>query len=110
MLRRKVTLIPRDYWQFNLADLAKGLVSAVSGKAASSVDLPAIGPAIPVSTGRAGLTLLLEAMDLRGGKVGVPLFCRHVVFEAIVNAGCVPVFLDVDPETYCLSVESVTRA
>jgi len=46
---------------------------------------------------------MLESLSLpAGSKVGVPLFVCEAVFEAVVRAGCQPVFLDVDPETMIL--------
>jgi len=42
-------------------------------------------------------------------RVGVPLYCCSAVFEAIVAAGHVPVFLDTEPETYGLDREFLRR-
>lgn len=59
-------------------------------------------------TGRAALVMALRSLGLpKGGRIGVPLFCCPVVFEAIFTADCRPVFLDIDPTTYCLSAASL---
>lgn len=72
--------------------------------------LPPIGHVTMVNTGRAALVLAIKALGLpMGAKIGVPLFCCPVVFEAITVAGCVPCFLDVDPTTFCLSPEDLRR-
>lgn len=42
------------------------------------------------------------ALPLRA-SVGVPLYCCPVVLKAIDAAGCRARFIDVDPDTYCLS-------
>jgi dTDP-4-amino-4,6-dideoxygalactose transaminase len=42
-----------------------------------------------------------------GSKIGVPLYCCPVVFKAIKAAGCMPRFLDIEPETFCLSSEDL---
>lgn len=49
------------------------------------------------------LYLILKLLKLRPkSRVGVPLYCCSAVFEAIVAAGHVPIFLDVEVNTYCL--------
>ncbi len=61
------------------------------------------GRSLLLNSGRASLHVLLESLSLpAGSKVGVPLFVCEAVFEAVVRAGCKPVFLDVDPETMIL--------
>jgi dTDP-4-amino-4,6-dideoxygalactose transaminase len=42
-------------------------------------------------------------------RIGVPLYCCSAVFEAIVAAGHVPVFLEIDPEFYSLDREFLRK-
>lgn len=57
-------------------------------------------------SGRECLYAILKALKLRGrARVGVPLYCCPSVFEAIVAAGHVPVFLDVNLDTYSLDLD-----
>lgn len=64
-----------------------------------------------LSNGRQCLFAILKALGLRSkARVGVPLYCCPAVFEAIVAAGHVPVFLDVDLATYSISPRSLQRS
>ncbi len=68
------------------------------------------GAGLLLNSGRAGLHVLLKSLSLpAGSKVGVPLFVCEAVFEAVVHAGCQPVFLDVDPETMILPASQLDR-
>jgi perosamine synthetase len=52
------------------------------------------------------LTILLKLLKLRPkSRVGVPLYCCSAVFEAIVAAGHVPLFLEIDPASYGLDAQ-----
>jgi len=74
------------------------------------LNIEALGQCIPVGTGRAGLVAAIRALDLPiGVKIAVPLYCCHVVFQAIVTAGCKPCFIDIDPETYCLCPNDLSK-
>ena len=53
--------------------------------------------------GRSSLYLILRALNLpKGAKIGVPLYSCTVVFDAIVNAGLVPRFIDINIDTYTM--------
>ena len=95
-------LLPRDHWQHRFSDLLAALwVGVRHGRIEPMVPLPGMGEGIATQSGRVGLVLALQALGLRAGaRVGVPLFCCPVVFQAIRTAGCTPCFLDVDPRTY----------
>ena len=61
-------------------------------------------------TGRTSLYLILSALNLsKGSKVGVPLYSCTVVFDAILKAGCVPHFIDIDLDNYTLSPEDLAE-
>ncbi len=64
---------------------------------------------VAVSNATVGLQVACQSMDL-SGEVILPSFTFVATANAIVQAGLVPVFADVDPETHCLcpkDVESV---
>jgi len=98
------TLIPRLHVQYGVSDLVRGL-AGVARPPLSRIRLLGLEqPALPMSSGRAGLQLILQAMNLRpGARVGVPLYCCPTVFEAIARAGYEPVFVDVEPDGYNMS-------
>jgi perosamine synthetase len=57
-------------------------------------------------SGTESLGILLKLLKLRPkSRVGVPLYCCSAVFEAIVSAGHVPVFLEADPSSYGLDAQ-----
>jgi dTDP-4-amino-4,6-dideoxygalactose transaminase len=61
--------------------------------------------------GTVAITLALKAAGLRfGDEVVVPAYTWDGTATAVLDAGCVPVFADIDPDTYCLSVESAHAA
>ena len=54
------------------------------------------------------MIVAIQALGIqRGSVIGVPLYCCPVVFKAIAAAGCVPRFVDIDPDTFCLSSEDL---
>jgi dTDP-4-amino-4,6-dideoxygalactose transaminase len=62
--------------------------------------------AIGVGNGTDALTIALRALGVKAGtEVIVPSFTFYASVEAILNAGALPVFADVDPDTM-----NVTRA
>src|ERR1041384_8326027 len=64
-----------------------------------------------VANGTIALVAALQAAGVRfGDEVIVPAYTWDGTATAVLLAGGVPVFADVDPDTYCLRVESVRRA
>jgi len=47
---------------------------------------------------RSGIVLALQAALPNGGRVGVVTYNCHTVANAVVSAGCTPVFIDVDDD------------
>lgn len=67
--------------------------------------------ALPVANGTLGLTAALMAAGVRfGDEVIVPAYTWDGTATAVLAMGGVPVFADIDPDTYCLDVESARRA
>jgi dTDP-4-amino-4,6-dideoxygalactose transaminase len=64
--------------------------------------------AIGVANGTDALTIALRAMDVGpGDEVVVPSFSFFASAEAITPTGARPVFCDIDPETFCVTAETV---
>jgi dTDP-3-amino-3,4,6-trideoxy-alpha-D-glucose transaminase len=66
---------------------------------------------IGVANGTDALTIALRALGIApGDEVVVPAASFFATAEAVVNAGAVPVFADVDPETHCLTAATAGPA
>jgi dTDP-3-amino-3,4,6-trideoxy-alpha-D-glucose transaminase len=67
-----------------------------------------VGHAVGVANGTDAITIALRALGVRpGDDVVCPVFTFYASAEAIVNAGARPVFCDVEPDTLCVSAETV---
>src|SRR4051812_20072286 len=63
-------------------------------------------PCVGVANGTDAITIGLRALGVRSGdEVVVPSFTFYASVEAVASMGAVPIFCDVDPDTFC-----VTRA
>ena len=64
-----------------------------------------------VSNGTVAITIALRAAGIRfGDEVILPAYTWDGTATAVLDAGAIPVFADVDPETYCLSVDAARAA
>lgn len=64
--------------------------------------------AVGVANGTDAITIALRAMGVGpGDEVVVPSFTFYASAEAIPPTGARPVFCDIDPETYCVTAETV---
>lgn len=64
-----------------------------------------------VANGTVALIAALQAVGVRfGDEVIVPAYTWDGTATAVLFVGGIPVFADVDPDTYCLDVESTRRA
>src|SRR3954466_9062208 len=67
--------------------------------------------AVGVANGTDALTIALRALDVGpGDEVVVPSFTFYASAEAIPPTGARPVFCDVDPETMCVTADTVRAA
>jgi dTDP-3-amino-3,4,6-trideoxy-alpha-D-glucose transaminase len=67
--------------------------------------------AVGVANGTEALTIALRAMGVGpGDEVVVPSFSFYASAEAIPPTGAVPVFCDIDSDTYCVTAETVRAA
>jgi dTDP-4-amino-4,6-dideoxygalactose transaminase len=66
---------------------------------------------IGVANGTEAITIALRAMGVGpGDEVVVPSFTFYASAEAIPPTGAAPVFCDVDPDTFCVTPETVKAA
>jgi dTDP-3-amino-3,4,6-trideoxy-alpha-D-glucose transaminase len=66
---------------------------------------------VGVGNGTDALTIALRAMGVDAGdEVVVPSFTFYATAEAVASFGAVPVFCDIEPDTFMVSPESVERA
>ncbi|HTA13536.1 MAG TPA: DegT/DnrJ/EryC1/StrS family aminotransferase [Solirubrobacteraceae bacterium] len=69
------------------------------------------GAAIGVANGTEAITIALRAIGVGpGDEVVVPSFTFYASAEAIPPTGAVPVFCDIDPQTFCVTPETVAAA
>src|SRR5579884_3360413 len=67
--------------------------------------------AVGVANGTEAITIALRALGVGpGDEVVVPSFTFYASAEAIPPTGARPVFCDVDPDTYCVTAETVRAA
>jgi dTDP-4-amino-4,6-dideoxygalactose transaminase len=69
------------------------------------------GQAVGVANGTEAITIALRALGVGpGDEVVVPSFTFYASAEAIPPTGARPVFCDIDPDTYCVTAETVRAA
>ena len=69
-----------------------------------------VANALAVSNGTTALHLAYLALGLRpGDEVIIPAFSYLAGANVAIQLGLVPVFADVDPETFCMTGESVSK-
>jgi perosamine synthetase len=108
-LIRKANLLPVEYWDYGLLDTAYGLVAALGGGVPMEpLRLNGVGDCIPVRSARCAIVLALKALGLPvGARVAAPLYCCPVVFKAIRAAGMRVRFIDVEPDSFCMSADDL---
>ncbi len=63
---------------------------------------------IAVANGTDALTIALRALGVGpGDEVVMPSFTFYATAEAAIVAGATPVFCDIDPDTFCVTAETV---
>jgi dTDP-4-amino-4,6-dideoxygalactose transaminase len=66
---------------------------------------------VGLANGTEAITIALRALGVGpGDEVVVPSFTFYASAEAIPHTGATPVFCDIDPETYCVTAETVRAA
>jgi perosamine synthetase len=108
----KSNLIPRYNWDYLFIDFLKAAAASLRDRSYDQESFARIFGSTPIYTvsGRASLYTILKALDLReGSNVGVPLFCCPVVFDAIIQARLVPMFIDIEADDYNISAVDIER-
>lgn len=83
-----------------VAQLEEEMAATVGGRAC-----------VAVSSGSAALHLGLVAAGIgRGDEVIVPSFTFAATAHAVAQVGAIPVFVDIDPCTYCIDPSAVSAA
>lgn len=83
----------------------------VEGFEREFADFLGVRHCVGVANGTDALTIALRALGVSpGDEVVVPSFTFYATAEAVVNAGATPVFCDIDPETFCVTAETVQPA
>src|SRR5919108_360338 len=66
--------------------------------------------AVGVGSGTDALVLALRALEIGiGDEVIVPAYTFFATAEAVMLLGATPIFVDIDPRTYCLNVRQVAE-
>lgn len=104
-----LNLLPTEVWQYSIPDSVRGCSSALNARRSKKMlVISGLGNAVPVRSARVATVVAIKALDLKpGSRIGIPLHCCPVVFKAIKAAGCKPRFIDIDPETFCLSIKDL---
>lgn len=111
-IKHKIKLIPRYNWDYGVVDLFRCAIAILKEKQNGADIFKTLFGSEPIFTnaGRTSLYAILKVLDLpEGSKVGVPLYCCPVVFDAIRQAGLIPKFIDISLQNYCLSPEDLKK-
>jgi dTDP-3-amino-3,4,6-trideoxy-alpha-D-glucose transaminase len=66
---------------------------------------------VGVANGTDALTIALRSLGVGpGDEVVVPSFTFYATAEATISAGATPVFCDIDPDTFCVTADTVKAA
>lgn len=65
--------------------------------------------AVAVSSGTAALEVTLLSLGLSGKRIIVPTNTFVATGNAVVNTGNIPVFVDIDKDTLCMSYDSMVK-
>jgi len=109
-MKIKPNLIPRLNYDYNFQDFTLATSQINRPVGTRTVRLAFGRNAVFYHSGRTALYSILKCLDLpKGSRVGVPLYCCRVVFDAIRAAGCRPIFIDSELDTYTLSIHDLSE-
>ena len=107
------SLIPRFNLDYNFKDFCYGVKSIFQDDNFDLKPLESIfgkRTFLFTNSGRSALYVILKALNLlKGSKIGVPLYSCTVVFDAIVNAGHIPCFIDIELDNYTMDVQDLNE-
>lgn len=98
-MRPNPSLIPRFNFDYTLADFSTGIGSLFKKELNIEPLYSTFGQKDFFFTnyGRTALYVILKSLNLPPkSKIGVTLYCCTVVFDAIINAGHIPRFIDIN--------------
>ncbi|GAA2253873.1 hypothetical protein GCM10010232_48400 [Streptomyces amakusaensis] len=79
--------------------------------ATAFADFLGVSHAVPTCNGSAALTIALEALGVRAGdEVLIPGLTWVACASTVLRVGAVPVLVDVDPDTLCMSAAAAEAA
>ncbi|MEK8090576.1 DegT/DnrJ/EryC1/StrS family aminotransferase [Thermithiobacillus plumbiphilus] len=90
-------------WFSNFGPVHESFADALTAKYGSGDRI-----AVPVASATTGLAAVLMALGIRG-RVVIPSFTFVATGQAVLEAGCTPVFCEVDPVTWELSASALER-
>ena len=112
-MRPAPNLIPRFNLDYNFSDFLYSIKSTFNRTNVEMEPLHRIfgdKTFLFTNTGRSSLYLILRALNLpKGSTIGVPLYSCTVVFDAILKAGHIPYFIDIDLDNYTLDPEDLAE-
>lgn len=110
-MRPNPSLIPRYNKDYRYNDLIYGIKSAFKRSSLQKSSLSSVfgqKDFFFTNNGRSALYCILKSLNLpKGSKIGVPLYSCTVVFDAIISAGHVPLFLDIDLHDYTIDPDDL---
>lgn len=100
-------LIPRFNIDYGMEDFVHSLINFKSRADTKELTKLFCESSIEfTNSGRTSLYIILKALNLpANSNIGVPLYCCPSVFDAIIQAGHKPLFLEIDPDNYTVSPE-----
>lgn len=97
---RLITVIESGNWAFD------GPFERVFEEAFATFQTAPFG--LCVANGTVALQLALEALDIGvGDEVIVPGFTWQATVAAVIDVNAIPVYVDVEPDTYCIDPDAV---
>lgn len=112
-MRLAPNLIPRFNLDYNFSDFLYAIKSTINRNNVEMEPLHRIfgdKTFLFTNTGRSSLYLILRALNLpKGSRICVPLYSCTVVFDAIIKAGHIPYFIDIDLDNYTLDPEDLAE-
>jgi len=100
-----IGLLPTEHWDYKTSDIIRAVTSLLRPREQSkTLDIAGIGSCITTRSGRTAIVAAIRALELPpGARIGVPLYSCPVVFKAIEAADCKACFIDIEPDTFCMS-------
>lgn len=100
-----IGLLPAENWDYKISDIIHALASILRSREQSTMlYIAGLGSCVTTRSGRSAIVAAIRALDLpSGARIGVPLYSCPVVFKAVEAADCKACFIDIEPDTFCMS-------